>query len=265
MAMLTGSSTAEIDAPLTQVWVMVEDVERAPEWQGGLKAMRALERDGEGRAVLCQTETDARVRMIKSTVRFTYDGPTTLTWRQDKGELRSMQGRCELQDLGGNRTRATYSLEVDLGGVLGLVIRGPLVDLLRGMLVSARAGELKRVVESGWDLGAESGACAAWSRGPDDDSPVRGTAGSRGPAVHGSRPMATGWTISQSDPERRGEPSGPGRWRLVAWIEEFIAVPAGTGRDMPVAGRKCPHDLLQRQVGEAASFRHVLHVASAVR
>ena len=149
MAMLAGSSTAEINAPLEQVWALVEDVERAPEWQGGLKGMRALQRDGEGHAILCQTESDARVRTIKSTVRFTYNGPTTLAWRQENGELKSVEGRWELKDLGGNRTRATYSLEVDLGRMLSLVIRGPLVDLLRGMLVNARAGELKRAVESG--------------------------------------------------------------------------------------------------------------------
>ena len=149
MAMLTGSSTAEIDAPIGQVWAFIQDVERAPEWQGGLTGMHALERDGEGRAILCQTESDARVWTIKSTVRFTYNGPTALTFRQEKGELKSLDGRCELEDLGGNRTRATYSLEVDLGRVLSLVIRGPLVDLLRAMLVSARAGELKRAVESG--------------------------------------------------------------------------------------------------------------------
>ena len=149
MAMITGSSTAEIDAPLEQVWELVEDVERAPEWQGGLKGMHALERDGEGHAILCQTESDAKVRTIKSTVRFTYNGPATLAWRQEKGELKSVDGRWELDDLGENRTRATYSLEVDLGRMLSLVIRGPLVDLLRGMLVSARAGELKRAIESG--------------------------------------------------------------------------------------------------------------------
>ena len=51
--------------------------------------------------------------------------------------------------MGGNRTRATYWLEVDLGRMLSLVIRGPLVDLVRGILVSARAGELKRAIESG--------------------------------------------------------------------------------------------------------------------
>ena len=35
MAVPTGSSTAEVDAPLEQVWAFVEDVERAPEWQAG--------------------------------------------------------------------------------------------------------------------------------------------------------------------------------------------------------------------------------------
>ncbi len=158
MAMLTGSSTAEVDAPLEQVWALIEDVERAPEWQSGLKAVHALERDDEEHAIVCQTESDAKVRTIKSTVRFTYDGPTTLTWRQEKGELKSVDGRWELEDLGGNRTRATYSLEVDLGRMLSLVIRGPLVDLVRGMLVSARAGELKRAVE-GRPLGPRRSGC----------------------------------------------------------------------------------------------------------
>jgi hypothetical protein len=40
-----------------------------------------------------------------------------------------------------------YALEVDLGRMLGLVIRGPMIDLLRGMLVNARAGELKQAIE----------------------------------------------------------------------------------------------------------------------
>jgi len=149
MAVLTGSSTAEVDAPLEQVWALVEDVERAPEWQGGLKRMHALERDDEGHAILCQAEADAKVRTVKSTVRFTYNGPTTLAWRQEKGELKAVDGHWELEDLGENRTRVTYSVEVDLGRMLSLVIRGPLVDLLRGMFVSARAGELKRAIESG--------------------------------------------------------------------------------------------------------------------
>lgn len=149
MGTITGSSTAEIDAPLDRVWALVEDVEAAPAWQGGLKGMHALERDGQNRATLCEAETDAKVRTIKSTIRFEYDGPTTLRWRQEKGELKSVEGAWRLEDLGGDRTRATYELEVDLGRILSLVIRGPLVDLLRGQLVGARAGELKQTVEAG--------------------------------------------------------------------------------------------------------------------
>ena len=148
MANLTGSSTAEIDAPLDRVWALVQDVESAPEWQGGLKAMHALERDDDGRATRCEAETDAKVRTVKSIVRFTYDGPDTLSWTQEKGDLKSVDGSWTLEDLGGDRTRAIYSLDVDLGRTLSLIIRGPLVDMLRHMLVASRAGELKKQIES---------------------------------------------------------------------------------------------------------------------
>jgi uncharacterized protein YndB with AHSA1/START domain len=147
MAMLRGSSTADIDAPIETVWKLVEDVERAPEWQGGLKRLAALERDGDGRATSCESETDAKVRTNKSIVSFTYEPPTRLRWIQEKGDLSSVEGSWELEDLGGGRTRAVYNIEVDLGRMLGMLIRGPVVDVLRQMLAGARAGELKRAIE----------------------------------------------------------------------------------------------------------------------
>ena len=148
MAPLTGSSTAEIHAPLDQVWALVQDVESAPDWQGGLKSMHALDRDDEGRPTRCEAETDAKVRTVKSVVRFTYDGPQRLTWTQEKGDLKSVNGSWELEDLGADRTRATYSIEADLGRTLGMLVRGPIVDVLRHMLAGARAGELKQAVEN---------------------------------------------------------------------------------------------------------------------
>lgn len=144
---ISGSSSAEIDAPIEEVWKVVEDVVAAPGWQDGLKDVEELERDASGRVTLVESHSDAKVRTIKSIVRFTYDEPTALRWRQEKGELKSVEGSWELEDLGNGRTRATYALEVDLGRMLGMVIRGPLVDALRGQLVGARAGELKRRVE----------------------------------------------------------------------------------------------------------------------
>jgi ribosome-associated toxin RatA of RatAB toxin-antitoxin module len=149
MAKLNGTSTAEIDAPLDDVWALVEDVSRAPDWQGGLKAMHVLERDEEDRASLCETESDAKVRTVKSIVRFEYQPPTALRWTQVKGELKAVDGRWDLEDLGDGRTRATYWIEAELGRMLGMVIRGPLIDLLRDILAGARAGELKRAIEAG--------------------------------------------------------------------------------------------------------------------
>lgn len=147
MGFLEGSSSAEIDAPLDKVWKAVEDVERAPDWQGGLKDLEALERDDDGRATLAETSADAKVTTVKTKVRFTYAEPNKLSWTQEKGDFKSMDGSWELEDLGDGRTRATYALAGDTGRMLGLVIRGPVEDQLRKFLVEARAGELKAYVE----------------------------------------------------------------------------------------------------------------------
>jgi carbon monoxide dehydrogenase subunit G len=148
VANLIGSSTTEINSPIDEVWKVVEDVETAPQWQGGLDGLRALERDREGRPTLCETVSDIKVRKVKSEVRFSYDGPTRLSWSQEQGELKSVDGYWELEDLGDDRTRATYAIEVDLGRMLSMIVRGPIEAVIRDMLVGARAGELKRRMEA---------------------------------------------------------------------------------------------------------------------
>jgi carbon monoxide dehydrogenase subunit G len=142
-----GSASEEIDAPIADVWAVVEDVLTAPDWQSGVVGMEALEKDAEGRATLVEVENDAKVRRVKSQVRFRYDPPTRLSWSQQKGDLKSVEGSWELEDLGNGRTRATYTLDADPGRVLGMLIRGPVEGVLRGQLVNGRPGELKARVE----------------------------------------------------------------------------------------------------------------------
>ena len=142
-----GSASAEIDAPVVQVWTVVEDVLTAPEWQGGVVAIEALERDAENRATLVEIENDIKVRHVKTQVRFRYEPPTVLSWKQEKGDLKSVIGSWTLEDLGAGRTRATYTIDADRGRVLGMVIRGPVESAARAMLVNARPGELKARVE----------------------------------------------------------------------------------------------------------------------
>lgn len=146
MGKLGGTATTEIDAPLEVVWAVVEDVLTSPEWQGGLLSMEPLETDAHGRATLVETVNDARVRHVRTQVRFVYDGPTRLSWRQEKGDIKSLEGSWTLEDLGG-RTRATYELEGDPGRVLGMLVRGPVEHSIRHHLVESRPHELRARVE----------------------------------------------------------------------------------------------------------------------
>ncbi|MDQ6606592.1 MAG: SRPBCC family protein [Actinomycetota bacterium] len=149
MGNLIGTSTTEIAAPLDRVWALVEAIEVAPEWQGGLNSLEPLQRDDQGRGTRCEVGVDIKVRTVKSIVRFSYDGPARLSWTQEKGDLKSVDGSWELEDLGDGRTRATYRIEVDLGRMLGMMVKGPLESGLRQMLAGARAGELKARIEGG--------------------------------------------------------------------------------------------------------------------
>jgi carbon monoxide dehydrogenase subunit G len=147
MAHMGGTASAEIEAPVEEVWAVVEDVLTAPDWQGGLVRVSALERDSDGRPTLVESVSDIKVRHVKTEVRFSYVPPTRLSWVQEKGDLKSVEGSWALEDLGGGRTRATYTLDGDPGRVLGMIIRGPVEAAARAMLVNARPGELKARVE----------------------------------------------------------------------------------------------------------------------
>lgn len=149
MGRLGGSASEEIDAPIEDVWAVVEDVATAPDWQGGLVSIRAIETDDEDRPTLVESESDIKVRTVKTLVRFSYDGPEKLSWVQEKGDLKSVEGSWTLEDLGDGRTKATYTLDSDPGRMIGMLIRGPVESAIRSMLVNARPGELKERVENG--------------------------------------------------------------------------------------------------------------------
>jgi ribosome-associated toxin RatA of RatAB toxin-antitoxin module len=143
---IQGSASAVIEAPIATVYAAAADVESSPRWQPEIKRAEVLERAGDEQ-VLVETETDAKVRTLKSTLRFSYDPPNGLSWRQESGDLKSVEGSWSFEELDGDRTKATYEMTVDLGRMLGMVIRGPLVGVLRGQLVESMPDKLKKDVE----------------------------------------------------------------------------------------------------------------------
>jgi ribosome-associated toxin RatA of RatAB toxin-antitoxin module len=147
MGTIDGSASIEIEAPVAEVYAVAADVESSPHWQPEIKVAECIKRDGNGNQVLVHMETDAKVRRLGSDIHFSYEKPGRISWVQEDGDLKAVEGSWELEDLGDGRTRVTYWLEVDLGRTLGLLIRGPLVGVLRGQLVDSMPEKLKRFIE----------------------------------------------------------------------------------------------------------------------
>jgi uncharacterized membrane protein len=147
MGTIKGDRSVEIEAPIQRCYEIAADIENAPEWQGSLKDVEVLERDGERRALLVETESDAKVKSVRALLRFSYEPPTGIRWVQEKGDTKSLTGSWSFEDLGEGRTRATYALEADPGRMLGLLLRGPAEAKVRDFLVGNAADGLKEKAE----------------------------------------------------------------------------------------------------------------------
>ena len=145
---IEGSASEVINAPIEKVYEIAADVENSTKWQPEIKDAEVLKKDKAGNQILVRTKADAKVKVMTSELEFSYDEPNGLSWKQVKGDSKSLVGSWELEDLGDGTTKATYSMKVDLGRALSLVIRGPIVDVLRGQLVDSMPGKLKAYVEA---------------------------------------------------------------------------------------------------------------------
>ncbi|MEO7198181.1 MAG: SRPBCC family protein [Solirubrobacterales bacterium] len=148
MGILEASHTVEIDAPLERVWEVAADVPASPEWQPALETVETIETDDEGRATVVDTSSNAVVKKTHQRLRFSYDEPTGMIWVQEKGDVKSLEGSWTFTDLGGDRTEATFALEVDPGRMLGMLLRGPAEGRVKTFLTKGAAEGLKEHVES---------------------------------------------------------------------------------------------------------------------
>ena len=138
----------EVDAPIQRCFEIAANIEAAPEWQGSLQDVEVLERDGDKRATLVETKSDAKVKSVRALLRFSYDEPTRIEWVQEKGDTKALRGSWTFEDLGDGKTRATYGLESNPGRVLGMLLRGPAETAVRDFLLGGAAEGLKRQAES---------------------------------------------------------------------------------------------------------------------
>lgn len=148
MTLIKGSCSAELPASHERCWAVVADIERAPEWQRTLTAVEVVERDSEGRPLICDTVTDAKLMKVRCRVRIDYEPPRRLAFELvESDDLDAMEGGWELTALGPQRTRATYTLAVDPGPI-GFLAR-PLERAIRPLVMGHQADELAAVLAAG--------------------------------------------------------------------------------------------------------------------
>ena len=148
MGRLRGDAATEVAASIETVYAVAADAEGAPRWQPEIEVAECLERDADGNQLRVRVETETPVKRLTSILVYSYRAPTLITWRQEEGDLKAVEGSWELEPLGDGRTVATYRLEVDPGRLLGVALRGPVVGVLRGRMVETMPSKLKAFIET---------------------------------------------------------------------------------------------------------------------
>lgn len=148
MGLITGVRVVEIEAAVARCFAIAADIENAIAWQAALRDVDVLERDTERRALVAETESDAKVRTVRARLRFAYAPHTEIRWVQERGDTKSLEGSWTFAELGAGRTRASYALAVDPGRMLGLLLRGPAEGKVRDFLLGGAAEGLKSRAEA---------------------------------------------------------------------------------------------------------------------
>lgn len=146
--MLEGDGTIEVSASPEDCYELVLALDEYPEWQSQVRSAEVLERDGEGRPVVVETVSDARVRVIKYRLRYVHEPPHRMSWTYIDGDVKDLNGEYLFEPAGDGRTNVTFRLAVDPGRRLGLLLRGPLADKVRDYVLNTTLEELKATLES---------------------------------------------------------------------------------------------------------------------
>ena len=119
----TESHSVDLPASPAEVFGVLCDYERLPEWQGPLKSARVLSRhpDGLGREV--EYVVDAKVREVRYVLEHSYERPYRIGSRYVEGDFASMDGGWVLEEVAGGGCRAELTLAIDPGLPVPALIR----------------------------------------------------------------------------------------------------------------------------------------------
>ena len=140
--MAGASKTIDINAPIEKVFSVISDYEKYPEFLDEQSGAKVASRNGNVVEVVFKLKV---IKEIEYTLRITENKPNGISWSMTKGEMmKSNNGGWKLEDIGGDKTRATYSIEVGLGMLVPKTVANMLTETTLPKTMEA----FKRRVES---------------------------------------------------------------------------------------------------------------------
>src|SRR5215475_9330963 len=162
MSLNWAEHSVEIQAPIETCFAAIIDYETFPSWQGAVVDTEVLDWDDEGRGKRVRLVIDAKVRKVDYTLDYRYDEPERIEWDFVEGNgINDSDGHYIFEDLGGERTRATYKLGLEVG----LPLPGPVARRAHRSTLKGSVEDLKRE--------AERRAASAAPAGTDDPAMER--------------------------------------------------------------------------------------------
>lgn len=124
--MAGASRTVTINAPIEKVWAVVTDYEKYPEFLSEQTSVKVKSRNGN----VVEAVFGLKLMMeIKYTLRLTETAPTRMSWTMLEGQMmKSNEGGWLLEAVSPTETKATYTIEVALKGLVPKSVSTSLVD-----------------------------------------------------------------------------------------------------------------------------------------
>ncbi len=234
MGLNWAEHSIEIDAPIDTCFAAIIDYETFPSWQGAVVDTEVLDWDKEGRGKRVRLFIDAKVRKVDYTLDYSYDAPQRIEWDFVEGNgINGADGHYVFEDLGDERTRATYKLGLEVG----IPLPGPVAR-------RAHKTTLKGSVE---DLKREAERRAASARRASNGSSAKTREDALAEKVGIKRPAREAPTPPPEDTEEWAPPRGSSSVATVP--AQMVGRAAALGRRAAEGGARTARDVTE----EAAS------------
>jgi uncharacterized membrane protein len=144
MGLNWAEHTVEIAAPIETCFDAITDYETFASWQSAVVDTEVLDWDAKGRGKRVRLFVDAKVRKVDYTLDYRYDEPERIEWDFVEGNgINDADGHYLFEDLGEDRTRASYKLGLEVG----IPLPGPVARRAHKSTLKASVEDLKREAE----------------------------------------------------------------------------------------------------------------------